>query len=70
MTLDHRLHLDDARGEFEEPQAQRIELRDAPHRTLGHRHAQTPHDDVDGLSSTASYAKAWSQQRHKEGDRL
>jgi hypothetical protein len=26
-------------------------------------------DDVDGLSSTASSAKAWSQERHKEGDR-
>ena len=46
MNLDHRLHLDDARGEFEEPQAQRIELRDAPHRTLGHRHAQAPHEPV------------------------
>jgi hypothetical protein len=39
-----RLHLDDARGEFEEPQAQRIELRNAPHRTLWHRHAQAPHE--------------------------
>ena len=42
----HCLHLDDARGEFEEPQAQRIELRDSPHRTLWHRHAQAPHEPV------------------------
>jgi hypothetical protein len=30
---------DDARGEFDEPQAQRVELRYAPYRTLGHRDA-------------------------------
>ena len=26
-------------------------------------------DDVDGLSSAASSAKVWSQERHGEGDR-
>jgi len=36
VKLDHRLHLDDARGEFDEPQAQGVELRDAPHRAPGH----------------------------------
>src|ERR1019366_5304203 len=39
MNPDHRLHFDDARGEFDEPQAQRVELRYAPYRTLGHRDA-------------------------------
>jgi len=46
MNPDHRLHFDDARGELDEPQAQGVELRDTPHRTLGHRDAQTPHDPV------------------------
>src|SRR5208337_1758198 len=37
LNPDHRLHFDDARGELDEPQAQGVELRDTPHRTLGHR---------------------------------
>ena len=36
VNLDHRLHLDDARGEFDEPQAQGVELRDAPYRAPRH----------------------------------
>ena len=32
MHSDHRLHLDDAGGDLDEAQAQRIELGDAPHR--------------------------------------
>ena len=46
MNPDHRLHLDDAGGDLDEPQAQRVELRDAPRRAPGHRHAQTPHEPV------------------------
>jgi hypothetical protein len=46
MNADHRLHLDDARGDLDEAQAQRVELGDAPHRMPGHRHAQAPHDPV------------------------
>jgi hypothetical protein len=32
-----------AGGDFDEPQAQRVELRNAPHRAPGHRCAQAPH---------------------------
>ena len=46
MHSDHRLHLDDAGGDLDEAQAQRIELGDAPHRTFRHRHAQAPHQPV------------------------
>ena len=44
VHADHRLHLDDARGDLD--QAQRVELRDTPHRALRHRNAKTPHDPV------------------------
>ena len=33
------------------------------------KRGQTAIDDVDGLPSTASSAKTWSPERHKEGDR-
>ena len=46
MDADHRFHLDDARGDFDQAQAQRVELRDTPHRTFGHRLAQAPHQPV------------------------
>jgi hypothetical protein len=46
VNPDHRLHLDNAGSDFDEPQAQRVELRDAPHLTLWHRHAQAPHEPV------------------------
>jgi hypothetical protein len=46
VNPDHRLHLADASSDIDEPQAQRIELRDAPHRAPGHRHAQTPHEPI------------------------
>jgi hypothetical protein len=46
VNADHRLHLDDVRGDFDEAKAQRVELRDAPRRTLGHRYPQAPHDPV------------------------
>ena len=46
VNPDHRLPLDDASSDIDEPQAQRIELRDAPHRAPGHRHAQTPHEPI------------------------
>ena len=46
MHSDHRLHLDDAGGDLDEAQAQRIELGDAPNRTFRHRHAQAPHQPV------------------------
>ena len=46
MHPDHRLHLDDAGGDFDEAQAQGVELGDAPHRALRHRLAQTPHQPV------------------------
>jgi hypothetical protein len=39
---DHRLHLDDAGGDFDEAQAQRVELSSPQHRTFGHRDAQAP----------------------------
>jgi hypothetical protein len=32
-------------------------------------HLMPCNDDVDGLSSAASSAKVWSQERHGEGDR-
>jgi hypothetical protein len=44
LNTDHRLHLDDAGGELDEPQAQSVEL--APHRTPGRRCAQAPHDPI------------------------
>jgi hypothetical protein len=31
VNPDHRLHLDNAGGDFDEPKAQRVELSDAPH---------------------------------------
>src|SRR5580700_10870781 len=43
---DHGLHLDDAGGDLDEAEAQRVELGDAPHRTLWHRHAKAPHQPV------------------------
>ena len=46
MDADHGFHLDDAGGDLDEAQAQRIELGDAPHRTFRHRHAQAPHQPV------------------------
>ena len=46
MKLDHRLHLDDARGDLDEPQPQSVELRDPPDRTLRHRDAQAPHEPI------------------------
>ena len=46
VHADHRLHLDDAGGDLDEPQAQGVELGDAPHRTLRHRDAQAPHQPI------------------------
>jgi len=46
MDADHGFHLDDAGGDLDEAQAQRVELPDAPHRTPGHRCAQAPHQPV------------------------
>jgi hypothetical protein len=46
VNPDHRLHLDDARCNFDEAEAQCVELCDAPHRTLRHRHAQAPHNPI------------------------
>src|SRR5271168_1189918 len=46
VHADHRLHLDDACGNFDQAQAQGVELRHTPHRMLRHRHAQAPHDPV------------------------
>ena len=46
MHPDHGLHLDDAGGNLDEAEAQRVELGDAPHRTLWHRHAKAPHQPV------------------------
>ena len=46
VNPDHRFHLDNAGGDLDEPEPQRVELRDAPHRTLWHRHAQAPHEPV------------------------
>ena len=46
MHPDHGLHLDDAGGDLDEAEAQRVELGDAPHRTLWHRHAKSPHQPV------------------------
>ena len=42
VHADHRFHFDDAGGDFDEAQAQGVELGDAPHRTLWHRHAKAP----------------------------
>jgi hypothetical protein len=36
---------------------------------LGRHKSTICNDDVDGLSSAASSAKVWSQERHGEGDR-
>ena len=46
MHADHRFHLDDASGDLDEAQAQRVELSDAPHRALRHRYAKSPHKPV------------------------
>src|SRR5271166_2365625 len=46
VNVDRCLHLDDARGDFDEAQAQRVELGDAPYRTFRHRCAQTPHEPI------------------------
>jgi hypothetical protein len=46
MHPDPRLHLDDAGGDFDEAQAQRVELGAPPHRALRHRVAQAPHQPV------------------------
>ena len=46
MHPDHGLNLDDAGGDLDEAEAQRVELGDAPHRTLWHRHAKSPHRPV------------------------
>ncbi len=46
MDFDRCLHLHDASGDFDEAQAQRVELRRAPEGTLWRGHAQAPHDPV------------------------
>ena len=46
MHADHSLQLDDPRGDLDQAQAQRVELRHAPHRALRHRNAKAPHDPV------------------------
>jgi hypothetical protein len=44
VRADHRLHFHDARGDLDQAQAQRVELREAPLRLFWHRDAQAPHD--------------------------
>jgi len=39
-------HLDHARGDLDQPKAQRVELRDPPGRALRHGGAQGPHQPV------------------------
>ena len=46
VHADDRLHFDDAGGDLDQAQAQRVELCDAPHRALRHRHAKAPHDPI------------------------
>jgi hypothetical protein len=46
VNLDHGFHFDDARGELDETQAQRVELRDAPHRALRHQCAEAPQEPI------------------------
>ena len=46
VNADHRLHLDDARSDFDEAQAQPVELRDTPDRSLRHGDAQAPHQPI------------------------
>jgi hypothetical protein len=46
VHADHRFHLDDAGGDLDQAQAQRVGLRHAPHRTFRHRLAQAPHEPV------------------------
>ena len=46
VHADHSLQLDDPRGDLDQAQAQRVELRHAPHRALRHRNAKAPHDPV------------------------
>jgi hypothetical protein len=49
VNPDPRLHLDDAGGDFDEPYAQRVELRNALHRAPRHRCAQAKlHDFAQG----------------------
>jgi hypothetical protein len=46
VHADHRFHFDDASGDLDEAQAQGVELSDAPHRTLWHRDAKSPHQPI------------------------
>jgi len=39
-------NLDDAGGDLDEAQAQRVELSDAPHRAFRHRDAKSPHQPI------------------------
>ena len=46
MHPDDRLHFDDAGGDLDEAQAQRVELSDTPHRAFRHRDAKSPHQPI------------------------
>ena len=46
MHPNHGLHLDNAGGDLDEAQAQRVELGDAPHRAFRHRDAKSPHQPI------------------------
>lgn len=46
MKPDHGLHLDDAGGQLDQPQAQGVELGGSPRGALGHQAAQGPQQPV------------------------
>ncbi len=67
MDADHGFRLDDAGGDLDEAQAQRVELGNAPHRTPGHRCGPTSASRRRHVESLEASVKARFEAAPRDG---